>query len=277
MMDSMQNPFAAINTRLDNVTGSHDHAESSNNQQKRNGGGSNGRQNNTNTIGTAGTYLPKMVKLDFSKFNGSEDPTSWVCRADQFFEFHQTPDEEHVPLASFNLECDAQLWYQLMKNEQETISWAAFKEGLHVSGLKEGIKVDVQAAKPTTLSATIGLARLYEARNQSARKLSSSNESKKFMVNRSSDSNSTMPIKKLSPTELSERRAKGLCFNYNEKFSPAIVARSSSLLREIGQMMMMMLKMWKLRWGWRTKKKYHRFPFMQLRDLELLKQCESME
>lgn len=29
-----------------------------------------------------------------------------------------------------------------------------------------------------------------------------------------------MPIKKLSPAELNERKAKGLCFNGNDKFSP---------------------------------------------------------
>ncbi|GAV68292.1 hypothetical protein CFOL_v3_11795 [Cephalotus follicularis] len=82
--------------------------------------------------GSAESYLPRMVKLDFPKFNGTEDPTSWVCRAEQFFEFHQTPEEERVPLASFNLEGDTQLWYQLMKEEHEVVTWQVFKEGLHV-------------------------------------------------------------------------------------------------------------------------------------------------
>jgi hypothetical protein len=32
-------------------------------------------------------FFPKVAKLNFPKFNGSEDPTSWVCRVEQFFEF----------------------------------------------------------------------------------------------------------------------------------------------------------------------------------------------
>lgn len=75
---------------------------------------------------------PKLVKLDFPRFNGGEDPTSWICRADQFFEFHQTPDGESVPLASFHLEGDAQLWYQILKEEWQPITRDMFKEGLHV-------------------------------------------------------------------------------------------------------------------------------------------------
>lgn len=71
------------------------------------------------------------MKLDFPRFNGLEDPTSWVCQADQFFEFYQTSEEEKVPLASFNLEGDAQLWYQLLKEESPIITWEDFIQGLH--------------------------------------------------------------------------------------------------------------------------------------------------
>ncbi|KAK2979580.1 hypothetical protein RJ640_020072 [Escallonia rubra] len=213
MMEKIQKMISGINTRLDSVSNEKEHGEASHNRRQRsdanNGGGG----------GSSGTYLPKMVKLDFPKFNGDEDPTSWVCRADQFFDFHQTPDEEKVPLASFNLEGDAQVWYQLIKEEQGVISWPAFKEELHVrygptqfqdffgdltklqqsgtvkeyqtqferlliragklsqeqqvgcfiSGLKENLKVDVQACRPTSLSSAIGLTRLYEARNLNTR------------------------------------------------------------------------------------------------------------
>ena len=31
--------------------------------------------------GTNQSYVPRLVKLDFPRFNGSEDPTSWICRA----------------------------------------------------------------------------------------------------------------------------------------------------------------------------------------------------
>lgn len=41
------------------------------------------------------------------------------------------------------------------------------------SGLKEHIKMDVLACRPTTLSAAIGLARLYESRMNSIKQISS--------------------------------------------------------------------------------------------------------
>ena len=53
--------------------------------------------------GSNQSYAPRLVKLDFPEFNGSEDPTSWICRAEQFFCFHETPVEDQVALASFHL------------------------------------------------------------------------------------------------------------------------------------------------------------------------------
>jgi hypothetical protein len=39
----------------------------------------------------------------------------------------------------------------------------AHQVGGFVSGLKESIRIDVQAVKPSTLTAVVGLAKLYEA------------------------------------------------------------------------------------------------------------------
>ena len=66
-----------------------------------------GRSRNTmgsRQISTQQSYVPRMIKLDFLRFNGSEDTTSWVCRVEQFFHLHQTLEEEYVALASFYLE-----------------------------------------------------------------------------------------------------------------------------------------------------------------------------
>ncbi|KAL4187830.1 hypothetical protein AMTRI_Chr09g40760 [Amborella trichopoda] len=59
--------------------------------------------------GTQQSFVSKLVKLDFPRFNGSEDTTNWTCRVEQFFQFYQTPKEERVALASFHLEGDAQV------------------------------------------------------------------------------------------------------------------------------------------------------------------------
>ncbi|KAA8517478.1 hypothetical protein F0562_017771 [Nyssa sinensis] len=244
-------------------------AESSQNQQRANVGRFNGNGGSQQS-GSNCSYTPKLVKLDFPRFNGGEDPTSWLCRADQFFDFHETPEGERVALASFHLEGDAQLWYQLLKQEMGVISWETFKEGLHsrygptqfydffgeltklqqtgsvreyqtqfekllakagslsqtqqvscfVSGLKESIKVDVLAGRPNSLSAAISLARLYEARNLSQRRAINSEVKKGEPLNRSAATNRpTLPVRKMSPAEIAERREKGLCYNCNEKFS----------------------------------------------------------
>ena len=47
---------------------------------------------------------------------------------------------------------------------------AAQQVGCFVSGLKESIRVEVQASKPTSLSGAVGLARLYEAKQSNAHK-----------------------------------------------------------------------------------------------------------
>ena len=60
------------------------------------------------------SYAPRL-KLDFPKFNGGEDPTSWICKVEQFYHFHEMPAADQVALASFHLEGEAQLWYQLLK------------------------------------------------------------------------------------------------------------------------------------------------------------------
>ena len=54
-----------------------------------------------------GAVIPRVTKLDFPRFNGSEDPTSWICRVEQFFEFQKFAEEEKVPLATYHLEGEA--------------------------------------------------------------------------------------------------------------------------------------------------------------------------
>ncbi|XXG80291.1 hypothetical protein AAC387_Pa09g1200 [Persea americana] len=98
----MRKIFTAMNTKFDSLLANQtlEHRASSFNQHK-NGGG---RNNNCSGEGHSSMYQSKFVKFDFSQFNGGKDPTSWVCHGRQLFDFHQTPDGERVPLASFHLE-----------------------------------------------------------------------------------------------------------------------------------------------------------------------------
>ena len=59
------------------------------------------------SFGMGGFTTPKVAKIDFSRYKGSGDPTSWIYRAEQFFEFHGTYEEEKLPLAAYHLDGDA--------------------------------------------------------------------------------------------------------------------------------------------------------------------------
>lgn len=51
------------------------------------------------------------LKLNFPTFNG-EDPTGWVYKAEQFFEFLNVAPEQKVQLPSFHLEGIALQWHK---------------------------------------------------------------------------------------------------------------------------------------------------------------------
>lgn len=89
-----------------------------------------------------------------------------------------------------------------------------------MSSLKESIRIDVQANKPKSLSAAIGLERLYEARNNYTKHGSQPEIRRSSSTFPSVRQDSPIHIEKLTPTEMRERREKGLCFNCNEKFEP---------------------------------------------------------
>jgi hypothetical protein len=82
--------------------------------------------------GSSGSTTPKVAKIDFPRYGGKDDPTTWIYKVEQFFEFHGTNEEDRLPLAAYHLDGDAQLWYQLFKEGEATeVTWEALKEGLH--------------------------------------------------------------------------------------------------------------------------------------------------
>ncbi|GMY20015.1 Retrovirus-related Pol polyprotein from transposon 297 [Fagus crenata] len=135
-----------------------------------------------------------------------------------------------IGFATYHLEGEAQLWYQLLKSEGE-ITWANLKEGLYarygptefddnfgdltklkqigtvreyqghferllscvgrlppsqqvccfISGLKDHLRMDVQALKPISLSIAVGLARLYEAKCHSQQRILPSRENEESL------------------------------------------------------------------------------------------------
>ena len=267
MMKEIQGMLAAMHTRFDNLASNH----SSENSHKHGEGERYSSRFNSGPFGSHSAVIPRVTKLDFPRFNGNEDPTSWIYRAEQFFEFQNIVEEKKISLAAYHLEGEAQLWYQILKEEERVITWPLLKEGLYtrygptefddffgdltklkqmgsvrkyqsqferllsrvgklpptqqvgcfISGLKEHLRIDVQALKPTSLFAAVGLARLYEAKSQFQDQQPPSEENEgPLPPSLSKVSPTTKTFKKLTPTELKERRDKGLCFNCDEKFAP---------------------------------------------------------
>ena len=59
---------------------------------------------------TTVTVQPKSLRLEFLRYDGVDDPTVWLCRAEQYFEFQGTAAEEKVRLAFYHMEGDAHIW-----------------------------------------------------------------------------------------------------------------------------------------------------------------------
>ncbi|KAL5810054.1 hypothetical protein ACOSQ4_026622 [Xanthoceras sorbifolium] len=136
------------------------------------------------------------LKLSFPKFNG-EDPTRWVYKAEQYFDFKSIAMDQQVQLASFHLEGIALQWHrwftkfkdfenpsEVLTRFKQTTTVTAYQEtfeklshrvdglpekilvGCFIAGLKDEIRLDVKIKQPSTLVDTIGVARLIEERNQ---------------------------------------------------------------------------------------------------------------
>jgi hypothetical protein len=98
--------------------------------------------------------------------------------------------------------------------------------GCFVSGLKNTLRIEVQAARPKTITEAIGLARLYEARNGGFKKYPTHEDRRSGkdpplpQPTNSLNRTKTPATRRLSPAEMQDRRSRGLCFNCDERFVP---------------------------------------------------------
>ena len=69
--------------------------------------------------------LGHSLRLDVPRFDGS-DPMGWLFKISQFFDFHHTPLDQRITIASFYLDGEALAWYQWMHANQQLTSWPQF-------------------------------------------------------------------------------------------------------------------------------------------------------
>jgi len=225
--------------------------------------------------------------LSFPKFNG-DDPTGWIYKAEQCFEFQNIVLDQQVQLASFHLEGIALQWNRWLAKFHGPLTWDEFTNAIQLrfgptdyedpsealtrlkqtttiaayqkaferlshkvdnllekfligcfsAGLRDDILIDVKIKQPVTLANAIGVARLIEERNQLQKRpiqplrfqpayaaaKTSSNLVDGVLGHppnqRHSQSYNNPPatFRRITNQEARERREKGLCYYYDEKF-----------------------------------------------------------
>nr|KYP46374.1 hypothetical protein KK1_032020 [Cajanus cajan] len=182
----------------------------------------------------------RNVKLDFPRFDGT-NLLQWNFKAEQFFNYYNTPDAQRLTIAAVHLDKDVIPWYQMMTRTNTFHSWVDLTRALeiefgpspyecprsHLFKLTQAGR-DVIAQAPTTLIRSVLLAKLYEEKYipnhkpyQTSLPLSQTlrTTSSPPLLPTPNQSSLVNTIKKISPAEMQLRREKGLCYTCDEKFS----------------------------------------------------------
>ena len=233
----------------------------------------------------------KAVRLDFLKFNG-DNPSGWIYRANQFFNYHQTNPHHRILMASFHMEGKALVWFQDIEAAGGLSSWDGFIRALltrfgaspyddpmealirlkqtttveeyksqfeflsnqlrglaksyklscFLSGIKEDIRFMVRMLNPPNLHMAFGLAKMQEENVAALRRtaragvvtlgprisqgLLGPNDKGLLGPN---EKRAMVPIQRLSPMQMRERREKGLCYNCDDKWGPSHKCKSARL------------------------------------------------
>ncbi|RZB42389.1 putative disease resistance RPP13-like protein 1 [Glycine soja] len=158
------------------------------------------------------------IKLDVPRFDGT-DPLGWIFKITQFFEYHRTPENERLTVASFYMDGRAFSWFHWM------------------AGLSPDIRREVQAHQPLTLVHVASLARLQEEKLLDARPPPLPRppppSPSPHLTQPSPLRTITPPLSPLLPSparppppavrrltqeEIASRRERGLCFNCDERY-----------------------------------------------------------
>ncbi|KAA8541193.1 hypothetical protein F0562_025200 [Nyssa sinensis] len=123
------------------------------------------------------------LKLSFPRFDGN-DPTGWVYKAEQYFDFKDIAPAQQVQLASFHVEGIALQWHRWLNKLRGPLTWGEFIKAMllcfgpteyedpseSLTRLQDDIRIDIKIKQPHTLANAIGVTRLIEERNQLQKK-----------------------------------------------------------------------------------------------------------
>ncbi|WVZ21116.1 hypothetical protein V8G54_008438 [Vigna mungo] len=161
-----------------------------------------------------------FLKLDVPRFDGS-DPHGWIFKISQFFDYHSTPEEEWITVASFYLDA-----------LETRFAPTAFDDS-------RGKLFKLTQTSSVAVYLTSGLARLHEERFHDLTRLVRPRSGPKPLSlltwSPTTPLVPSFPLKQLPPLllasplrtrfkqliepEMADRRERGLCFNCDQKFS----------------------------------------------------------
>ncbi|CAA0831943.1 Unknown protein [Striga hermonthica] len=195
------------------------------------------------------TLRNHTMKLELPRFDGN-DPYGWTFRVQEYFDFHETPDEQRlritVPTGKLaklmekgNVE-DYQAEFETLMNKVEEVT-EHILISIFIAGLKNEIQQDLLVARPTTFDEAISLFRLFKSR-QTARYLEQRSTTRWPGRNSNGQVNGAnvggeksisqglasqlqkaeragAKFKRLTSVEMRDKRARGDCFNCDQKWT----------------------------------------------------------
>ncbi|XP_041009333.1 uncharacterized protein LOC121253378 [Juglans microcarpa x Juglans regia] len=122
----------AVLQQLNNLAASYDQLALKANNRNSGEGSSNvkGQFNNPLFEGNGGIHT-RSLRIDFPKFNGV-DPVEWILKAEQFFEYFNTPEDQKIQIAFFHMEGKALSWFSWLKDSGTMGKWEEFTAALRV-------------------------------------------------------------------------------------------------------------------------------------------------
>jgi hypothetical protein len=168
-----------------------------------------------------------VPKIDMRKFDG-KDPITWILQMEQFFDLHNVPHTQKVRIASLYLEPNQFVWYRWLCSRKSLVTWTIFTEEMiahyedtrsntffsQLINLKQ--KGSITVWEPKSLENAFRVARNVESKNMAmaTRRINPNS----YRENNAPSFKTPQPTR-LTPQQLEERKAKGLCFNCDNKYS----------------------------------------------------------
>ncbi|KAF1861749.1 hypothetical protein Lal_00026179 [Lupinus albus] len=79
--------------------------------------------------GNRNSFPARAMKLDFPKFDGT-NTLNWIFKANQFFEYYNTPDLDRIMIATVHMEGDVIPWFQLLHKHTPFQTWHTLVEAI---------------------------------------------------------------------------------------------------------------------------------------------------